>query len=1132
MLRGALTVIAVITAAAGARAFELSAYASSSVLSQGHWVKVSVTATGVHFIPASSLRRWGMTDPAKVKVYGYGGAAISNTLSAANTIDDLPAVQVYATSSGIYFYAQGPEAIAFSGSNRYYARNAYSNECYYFITADGGNAGSAPATIASEGTFNSAATAATSFTEVVQHERDLATLSQSGLGYVGEDFRYNRSQTFNIATPDYVEGTEIWCRTVFVTNSSGMGSVSISFDGLPTGNSANMAATSGNNYGTRAIISRSFTPSTPIRNTLAVGITYTPTGVVQAAHLDYIAINYQRYLHLPSGNQLSFTLGTTTAAIAGASPTTTHVWDVTSPHAIIGMNLSGTDSGAAFTNPYTGTRSYVAWSESMQLPQPKYVSAVANQDIHAYSGYPQMVIFTASRFASEAERLAAIHTAAPDNMTVLVIDQDQVFNEFSSGRRDPAAFRRMLKMLYDRGAAAGQPLRYALFFGRPTFDNRGITNAVPDNHDIVMPTWQTDESIYEGTSYTSDDIFAMLDDNSGASLGNSRLCIAVGRIPARSADYARTYVDKLISYNNNRLYSQWKNNVLLLADNGNSGIFMEHSEGFQANLAANNNGRRVVFNKVYIDAFNIQNSICAQGRERFHRLLDEGAVWFNYIGHGAINTLSSENILTNNDINNMYNKRWPVFFGATCTFSRWDGADMSGAEIMAFNPDGGAIATIAPSRMGGILSNGELAQAMGLYLFAKNSEGHVLTLGETLTAAKNTLLSPSSSHATNKLRYVLLGDPAMRIALPDNDIRLETINSEPVTEEAQVTIMGRQRVVLSGIVTDNQGHQLTDFDGTLSLTLYDAEYSTTSQGKPADGTDGEPVTFEEMGHKLYSGSGTISGGVFNAVVEMPSDVSDNFRPATLNMYAVATDGREAAGTNRDFYVYGFDEEAEPDDVPPTIDYAYLNHKSFAQGDIVNEQPTFIAQVSDDVSINMSMAGIGHQMTLKLDDRRTYSDVSLYFTPSTDGTPSGTIVYPLGEISEGDHSLAFRVWDAAGNSTTHVLQFYVQRGATPQLFDIYPDVSPATDHANFYITHNRPDAAMTVSLNIYDIAGRHIWSTTRTSRSDLWLSAPITWNLCDFAGRRVPRGIYIYQAIVDIDGSQLSTAAKRIAVTAP
>ena len=316
----------------------------------------------------------------------------------------------------------------------------------------------------------------------------------------------------------------------------------------------------------------------------------------------------------------------------------------------------------------------------------------------------------------------------------------------------------------------------------------------------------------------------------------------------------------------------------------------------------------------------------------------------------------------------------------------------------------------------------------------------------------------------------------------------------------------------------------------MTLNVHDAEYSTTSTGVDADGTEGKPVTFDEQGSLLYSGRTQVVDGEWQITFTMPSEVTHNFRPAAMNLYATTSDKtKDAVGCNRDFFVYGYDSEAAPDTIAPWVEYAYLNHPSFYNGATVNEEPMFMASVRDDVGINLSSAGVGHQMTLKLDDTRSYSDVSLYYTPSADGV-GGTINYPLPTLSNGTHTLTLRVWDTSGNSTSHTIDFFVKEGAKPQLFDIYTDVNPAVTAANFYISHDRPDALASVTLSIYDMLGRLVWTASDTDRSTLSSTAPITWNLTDMGGNRVGRGIYLYRATVKIDGEEVTSEAKRIAVT--
>jgi hypothetical protein len=47
---------------------------------------------------------------------------------------------------------------------------------------------------------------------------------------------------------------------------------------------------------------------------------------------------------------------------------------------------------------------------------------------------------------------------------------------------------------------------------------------------------------------------------------------------------------------------------------------------------------------------------------------------------------------------------------------------------------------------------------------------------------------------------------------------------------------------------------------------------------------------------------------------------------------------------------------------------------------------------------------------------------------------------------------------------------------------------------------------------------------------MFVSSPMTWDLCDGAGHRVNRGIYLYRATVSCDGETTSSKGRRLAVT--
>lgn len=425
----------------------------------------------------------------------------------------------------------------------------------------------------------------------------------------------------------------------------------------------------------------------------------------------------------------------------------------------------------------------------------------------------------------------------------------------------------------------------------------------------------------------------------------------------------------------------------------------------------------------------------------------------------------------------------------------------------------------------------------------RDENGEINTLGEIYRRAKNDIREPKNGKpisSSNRLRYVLMGDPSMKLPTPSLHVRLDSIdgiriNAGDISEPA--TVMALRPTIFAGSVTDNAGNLVSDFNGTVTATLYDADKTVVSKG---NGEEGNSQPIDMHGSKLFAGSAKVENGRFRMRVVVPTEIEDNYRTATFNMYATADitatgpdsiAGRRAIGVNRAFYVYGIDETALPDTVPPTIETMYLNTADFRDGGMVNTSPMLISRISDDTSINLNEDGLSGRMVAILDGNRRYTNLSQYFTPSTDGSPSGIINYPLSDLQPGPHELTLRVSDSHNNMSERTINFNVGENVAVQTFRLYCDANPASVSANFYIEHDRPDQRLNVTVTVYDLMGREQWSGSVTGVSDMQRSTPVTWNLTDKAGRRVPRGIYLYRATVSEPGGEpCESGTKRIAVT--
>ncbi len=1123
-----------------ASALPVDTYASSSVLASGRWVKVSVEEDGVYFISTSQLRQWGFTNPDAVNVYGYGGRRLPDVLDE-SYIDDLPQVQCVRTSAGLYFYGQGPVALRMR--TQYFAPqpNPFSTLGYYYLSDRETTArtiADSKIDLAGDGGFEPA----TSFTDVKWHEVESVSPGEIGHLLVGEDFKYNRNQTFTLNLDGRVPDTTVFLESSFVTNTpSGGGYINYTINGAQLERYDDedeiSPVTDTYTHATETLTRKDFELEGSTTR-VAVGVRPVIPGAVDMANLNYISLAYSRHLQMGSDGVLVFDMSQNACRLSGVS-SSTHILNVTDPLEVTRVRPQSL-SGAAVWNltnlsATNYSNRYVAFNEGATgLKTPVFAGVVANQDLHSLP-LADMIIITVDDWNAEAERLADLHRNGDEQLAVTVINQSLIYNEFGSGSADVNALRKMLKMFYDRSKAAGEgepQLRYVLLMGRATSDNRRLTfNGRALNY-TPMPTWLSDSGLNDNSSYTTDDIFAFLEDGSGRSFSSDKLSVAVGRLPVKSVTEARNAVNKIYNYVNSPRPGDWRNRALLVADDEDYGIHMKQAEAMVECMYNTLGGHDMFYDKLYIDAYVKQNGTYPAARSDLFRKLDEGVIWWSYNGHANPTSWTHDGLMTYTDINSLYLRYQPMIYAATCDFMRWDCAQVSGAEILFLNEGSGTIGTISATRPVYISDNGVFSQAIGRYAFSRKQDGRRYTIGEIIMNAKNNYLVNGKVVAnSNKLRYVLLGDPAMRLAIPNATAVVEDINGvSPDDRDTDVIIMARQDVVVNGYVTDHLGNILTDYDGPVTYTMYDAEESVTTN---ANGDKGEEVTFERQGTRLLTGRGKVEGGRFALNISMPSEIADNFRTAALNLFI---DGgsvdRQAATDFTNFYVYGTDYDAAGDDTAPVIETFVLNNPAFESGNSVNVSPMVMATISDNKAINMSQAGIGHQMLLTLDGKRTYTDVSNYFTPSDDGSPSGSIAYPLENLSKGEHELQLRVWDTSGNSAVSTIAFVVDERLAPKIYDIYTDANPASVDANFYLVHDRPDQMLDVTLTVYNILGSAVWSTQVTQRSDMFTSSPIHWDLTDNAGRRVRRGIYIYRATIATPGLDATDVASgRIAVTA-
>ncbi len=1107
-------------------------YAPMSVLSTGEWVKIKIANTGLYQLSYKQLHDFGFSDPSRVAVFGYGGAMLPEDFSKPY-IDDLPQVPVLHTAEKLIFYAQGVVSWTLKNDAFMRTRNPYSMYGYYFLTQLD-TLPLSPQSVPSTSSHSSRAV--NTFHDYLLHEVEKVSPGRMGRNFYGENFLFNAVQNF-VFDVSGISETPIAVQMRFIAKSMSASTVSLAINNEVKGKNTitPIIDSDGQKYksGVETEIKASFVRRHDDADEMK--ITFTGSGAT-AAYLDYILLNMERKLQLYDG-MVAFRHKSAVSQrlqydVEVGDASTLHVWDVSLPHSPSKIDATIDAGIMSFTSTEIGLKEYVAFDETATFATPEYVGNVVNQNLHAL---PQadFIIVAPQAFTSDAKRLGEFHLAH-DSLSYHVVTPGVIYNEFSSGVPDATAIRRFMKMFYDRSSSdkSTRP-RYLLLFGDGSYDNRRVTEEWASYDYPFLLTFQSDESVDEKQNYVTDDYFGFLEDNEGADISRARMSVGVGRFPVRTKSEAKAAVDKVIAYATNTDYGTWKNDICLVADDGNSGVHMEQSDALAQILESKN--PEFFVHKLYIDAYNrVSAATGATYPDAKNQMLNllkrDGLLVINYVGHGSTKGWTAEKILEWSDISNMFVSRLPLWITATCDFSRFDDRPTSGGESLFLNENGGGVALISTTRVVFIHANGLINEAIVQHLFDRDTDGNVVRLGDVMRLGKNNVNSTASDVLMNKLNYILLGDPALRLSVPDYKMAVTAINEADIadTEPEDIVLQARSWVTVKGEVQTQSGVRMNDFNGLIYPRLYDSQQEVVTAGNGNDNGVVEPYTFTRRDNLLYTGRDSVRSGEFAFTFKMPRELNYSDAPGLFNLYAYDSKGFEAQGVNSHFVVGGMDNDVESDSEGPQIVSAYMNTSSFEDGDKVNETPMFIARVEDPSGINISGIGLGHDMTVCIDnDPRKEYVVNKYFMPVIGQFGIGDVYYQLPTLSEGKHSLSFMVWDTEGNSSETTLRFTVKRGLKPHIYDMYH--ASEQEKARFFLRHDRPGMRMTMRLSVYDWSGREVWSTETTDMSETFTATPIEWPYTDNSGRRVPAGMYLYRAIISVNGGAETTKTRKILV---
>lgn len=1090
--------------------FSIFSYAQSSVLATGEWYKIATTRTGVHKIDAAFLKDAGIDiaklNPQNIRIFGNGGGILPQANNAPRAKDLTENfIEVVGENDGkfdatdyIIFYTESPHRILYNTNIQQFTHqnNPYSDTTFVFLNISD----SKGLRIKNQALVSSGNNIRT-FDDFSFHELDQKNvvslggrdLGGSGREWYGESFGVSPDISFDLKTEGIIPNSSIKLTSAILGASFTTTKVSLKLNADSLISEQNLRAIGTGTYDIKGFENiQTFTAISNGKNTQKLTFSFNKNNQSSSvAYLNYFEVQTKRKLQFYEQQTLVRSIESlknkASNFIISQASNTQKIWDVTNPLLPENIPFQINNSEASFgAETQSKLKTFILFSTN-NLLEPNSIRKVENQNIQQ-TQTPDLLILTIKIWHEQAERLAAFRRTN-DGLTVAVVDIDQVYNEFSSGSPDPTAIRDFGRFLWQKNPTK---LKYLLLFADASFDYKNIIQYASIDTKLQIPTYESRESLNPVNSYASDDYFGFFEDNEGEwqenNAGNHSMEIGVGRLPVKTIDEAKNVVDKLIHYaRTQRTAGSWRRKISFVADDGDFNIHQQDADDIsEVTLKIS---KDLIINKIYLDAFpqiaTANGAISPDVNKALNKSVNEGALIINYSGHGGTDGWTEEKVLTRDQIQSWRNlNNMPLFLTATCSFGRFDDpGNVSGAEMAMLSPRGAAIGLLTTTRP--VYSNTNFLLNNAFYqAFAQKNTNSNLRLGDIFRITKNNSLSGVFNR-----NFSLLGDPSMQLAYPTDKIVLSKING---TSPEKQTIKALSKVSLEGeVINSVDGLKKNNFNGKILVSVFDKPSEVNTLGQKT-----EKFKYKTYRNQIFEGLVEVKNGTFKVNFVVPKDINYQVGAGRVNFYAVSSDSTlDASGSYNELMIGDSETNILNDTKAPEIELS------------INENNILEAKISDENGINISQAGVGHEMIITLND--TLQVIANQYFTSKDDYTKGIVKYNFGKLPAGQYTVKLKVWDTYNNSAEEALKFVVEDEQL-KILKAYNYPNPVESGTSFYIEHNAENQDLIFTLAIFDSAGKQVFEQTETCY------------LCDKSlnlGMKIePKnwktGIYFYRISVD------------------
>jgi hypothetical protein len=1065
-----------------------------------NWLKVAVTSAGFHKITASDLTSAGIDpasiDPRTFRVFRGGGKPLEVSIGHATPELREVAIHVEGEADGsfdggdyILFYAPAANFYAYDTDSAeiVYIKNSYTTEGILFLTyaADFDTDPVRMETV--NAAPSGSATTIFSYHDMKRFEQDEFLSDKDNL--VFDYFRWywiESIDTFDLyINLDDLTGTGLSRMKMAMAGRSPW----VEINGFVPDSIVN------NDYrGISHIWSDAFSSGL---NHLRIKVNKN----IRDSLLDYIELSYQRRIQYLGG---TFTFyGTGSAGLykyrvvgitADSSYTLCEATDMYSPRLLTGFTKEAAARTLEFEyNHASSGFSRFALAENSSINSPSSIEKVEIENILDPGSSYDLIVIAPPEFIPAFGAYRSLREA--DGYNIFLASIDDVYAHFAGGMFDLVAIRDFLLYTFENWPRPAPA--FALLGGDGCYDFLNRTGSAKPNY---IPPF-----IVAADSTDSDENFILFDESgfldSDSSYPSDRgPDMVIARWPVRTPGEVADFIAKLAGYISGAQNGRWQNTITFVADDekkpGQTTPEIDHTDQTET-LANLYTPDRFDKNKIYLIEYPLDSRGEKPAAKR--KLLDainSGTILVDFIGHGNPRLWTDERIFRNEDIPSLTNKdRLSVIFNASCSIGEFDNPyDEGMAELMFRYTEGGAIATVAATRLVFSSLNANYNYATFDVLFS----GQNYTLAEAAYISKF-LRQQSSTYIENDRKYMVFGDPLMMVAFPQYNVRFE---SEGLDSLAALNL-----VTVAGMIEDAEGGLISDFNGTVDITVYDNQQDKTYFYYYGDSL--RDYDYIMPGARIFRGQTDVSGGEFSLQFVVPKDISYGGNNARISAYAGQTQNPQNASGSRDSIRISGTVGEITDTISPEI-LVYAGEQPLADGLILAQGSHLRVELFDSTGINLS-GEVGHRLEIVLNNDPLYTyDLTDEFVYYPGSYQHGEAVITMPELENGNYNLKVKAWDSANNSG--LVEFKIAIGAAdePEIVELFNVPNPFADQTRFY--YELSTEATAVSMDIFTLAGRKIHSF-RDMPGRSGENITDFWNGKDIWGDKLANGIYIYKLSV-------------------